>query len=490
MFKKSLLALFSLCVTTTLVVQAQTLARAAQSTGQTKYQVYVQSQINFQTIKNYLGWLQKNDYDIAGVKWQQGVIEVITDKSGVDRMVQYRIPHQVIKIRTPGIDAIDKIDPRYLNPQKVEEKLKKLNSQFPNETRLEQIGTSLQGRPIWALLISKNPKRNDPNFYTKPTLILDGMHHAREIMTSEIVMDVADVILTMKRTNSPWNQLIESWNVWIVPMLNVDGNNIVWTQDNMWRKNGRGSGNNIFGVDLNRNYSFAWNSCNGSSGNTSSQTYRGASAASEPETQALMKLGSLTIPTASLSYHSYSELVLYPYGCNGSLTGENALHQKIGNELAKMLPSDNNRGTYTAGTPWNLLYSVDGDSMGFMHSEFGALAFTFEVNQSFQPQYAVREPTLLKHRKAWAYFIQRMTQNMLSLKVVSTTRFQPLEATISISGIVKNKGEKPMRTNPSGNYFKVLDPGLYTVNVQLADGRSKQFQLQMTGAPQAQVISF
>ena len=81
-------------------------------------------------------------------------------------------------------------------------------------------------------------------------------------------------------------------------MLNVDGNNIVWTTDNMWRKNARGQGNNVYGVDLNRNYSYAWNSCNGSSGSTSSETYRGASAASEPETQALMKLGLMTVPTA------------------------------------------------------------------------------------------------------------------------------------------------------------------------------------------------
>jgi hypothetical protein len=309
-------------------------------------------------------------------------------------------------------------------------------------------------------------------------------------MTSEIVMDVADTVLSMKRTNSPWNQLLESWNIWIVPMLNVDGNNIVWTSNNWWRKNARGTGSDVFGVDLNRNYSYGWNSCNGSSGSQSSDTYRGPAAASEPETQALMKLGFAAYPTASLSYHSYSELVLYPYGCQGALTGENMLHQKVAGELAQMLPSDSNRGNYTAGTPWKLLYSVDGDSMSFMHSEFGALAFTFEVNQSFQPGYELREPTLLKHRKAWAYFIQRMSKNLLSLKVVSSQRFQPLEATLTISGVIKNKGEKPAKTNAAGNFFKVLDPGMYTVTATLPNGQSKQIQVKMEGAPQVQVISF
>lgn len=486
MFKKGFVAAMALCLTVATTSEAQVQTRLSTN----RFQVYVQTPLNFQQIQRYLSWLKQNDYDIAGVKWQEGKIEVITDQAGLDRLNQYRVPFIVNKTNGPGKDSADMVDPRYLNSQKVEEKLKKINAQFPNDTRLEQIGKSNQGRPIYALLLSKSAKRNDPTYFNKPTLILDGMHHAREVMTSEIVMDVADVILNMKRMNSRWNQLIEAWNIWIVPMLNVDGNNIVWTSDAWWRKNARTSGSNVHGVDLNRNYTFAWNSCNGSSGSPSSDTYRGVSAGSEPETQALMKLGYMTYPTASLSYHSYSELVLYPYGCQGAFTGENVLHQKIGGELAQMLPSDSNKGTYTAGTPWKLLYSVDGDSMGFMHSEFGALAFTFEVNQSFQPAYEVREPTLIKHRRAWAYFIQRMSQNMLSMKVVSAARFQPLEATITISGIIKNKGEKPMKTNAAGNFFKVLDPGLYNVTVQLADGRSKQVQVQMAGAPQTQVISF
>ncbi|MBL7545219.1 MAG: hypothetical protein JNL11_15480 [Bdellovibrionaceae bacterium] len=491
MFQKSFLFSFIFFIAASFSAQAQTGPRLTQN----QFQVFVQSPQNFQAIQNYMVWLKKNDYDIAGVRWQEGKIEVITNQSGLDRLNQYRVPYVVVRTHGPrnsgpGIESTDKIDPRYLNPQKVEEKLRKIAAQYPNDTRLEQIGKSHQGRPIFALLLSKNAKRNDMNYLNKPTLVFDGMHHAREIMTSEIVMDVADVVLSMKRTNSQWNQLIESWNIWIVPMLNVDGNNIVWTENNWWRKNARANGANIHGVDLNRNYSYAWNACSGSSGSMSSDTYRGPSAASEPETQALMKLGYMAYPTASLSYHSYSELVLYPYGCQGALTGENNLHQKIATELAKMLPSDSNRGTYTAGTPWKLLYSVDGDSMGFMHSEFGALAFTFEVNQSFQPAYEVREPTLLKHRKAWAYFVQRMSQNMLSLKVVSAARMQPLEATVAISGVIKNKGEKPLRTNAAGNLFKVLDPGVYTLDVRLADGRAKQIQVQMTGAPQAQIVSF
>jgi len=472
--------------------------------GQNQHRIMVQAEANFQSVQKYLSWLRQNDYDVAGVLWKQAQIEVITDDAGLEKLTQYRMNYQVIKTKKMGqVDVSDSraqktqnnragttegIDKRYLDPQKVEAKLKQIATQFPQFTRLEQIGTSNQGRAIWALLLSTTPQKNDPNYYNKPTVLFDGMHHAREIMTTEIVMDIADVVLTMKRANSPWNQLIDNWNIWLVPMLNVDGNNIVWSQDNWWRKNARANDSKVFGVDINRNYPFKWKACNGSSGSPSSDSYRGDNPGSEPETQALAKLGYMANPTGYLSYHSYSELVLYPFGCNGSLTAENVLHQKVGNELAKMLPTDDNRGTYTPGSPWQILYSVDGDSMSFMHSEFGALSFTFEVNQSFQPGYETREPTLIKHRKAWAYFIQRMNQNLFSLKV--TVGNQPVDAIIGISTINKIQGEKPFRTNANGSFFKVLDPGIYTITVQLKDGRRQQIQVEMKGTPQAQLIQF
>lgn len=461
--------------------------------NENQHRIIVQAPLNYQAIRQHMAWLRQNDFDIAGINWQSGQIEVITNDLGVSKLNQYRLSFNIVKTKKTGTaDAVDKIDQRYLDPQKVEAKLKEISQKYPQFTRLEQIGTSNQGRPIWALLLSSTPQKNDPNYYNKPTIIFDGMHHAREIMTSEIVMDVADVTLAVRRSNSPWNQVLDAWNIWIVPMLNVDGNNIVWTQDSWWRKNGKSENNKVYGVDINRNYAFKWNTCNGSSGSKTSDTYRGDKPASEPETQALARLGAMAFPTASLSYHSYSELILYPYGCQGSLTSEAALYQKIAGELSQILPKDSGKGNYTPGTPWQLLYSVDGDSMGFMHSEFGALSYTFEVNQSFQPGYELRDPTLAKHRKAWSFFLQRTAQNMLSLKVSAASRFRnaPIEATIAISSISNTQGEKPFKTNPAGNFFKVLDPGVYKITVRLADGRTKEFQIEMKGQPISQLIQF
>lgn len=427
-------------------------------------------------------WLVRNSFDIAGTDWQAGTIEVITDDAGLNRLHEQGLKGTILQRRVPGLRIA--VDPQYLNPQKVEDGLKALSVRFPNLTRLEQIGTSLEGRPIWALLISTTPDPRDPRALEKPTVLFDGMHHAREVMTPEIVFDIAETLLSQTRQRN--SGILDRWNVWVVPMLNVDGNNMVWTKDTWWRKNTHADQSRIHGVDINRNYPFNWGSCNGSSSSKTAQDYRGEGIASEPETQALMRLGQMTRPTVSVSYHSYGELILYPFGCERQLSGDNALLEKVAKEMAAVLPTDSGRGTYAPGTPWQILYGVDGDSMSYMHSEFGALAFTLEVNRAFQPPYSLREPTLQKHRKGWQFLLNRLDSNLLTLQVIDGRgRFRaPMEAAVEISTIARRQGEKPFRTNAAGNLFKPLDPGRYMLRITLPDGRSTEMTVEMRGEPQ------
>lgn len=486
-FKRSSFALKILLVTVISggLLAATFVARRSIRDGQTlyRYQISAPMRTPYEG-RRLIGWLTQNGFDVAGFNWQRGTIEVVTNDDGVKALTARGLRGAVQQQLVSG-RAINAVDPNYLNPQKVEDQLKALNARFPNLTRLEQIGNSIEGRPIWALLVSNTPNPQDPAALEKPSIIFDGMHHAREVMTPEIVMDVAQTLLgaAQGRVRGAID-LLERWNIWVVPMLNVDGNNMVWSKDTWWRKNTHATQANIHGVDINRNYPFKWGSCRGSSQSPGAQDYRGEGAASEPETQALMRLAQMVRPAASLSYHSYSELVLYPYGCDNDLSGENALLEKIGKELAAMLPSDSGRKNYTPGTPWQILYAVDGDSMSYMHSEFGALAYTFEVNQEFQPPYSLRAPTLVKHRKAWQYFLSRMDTNMLKLKVVDGRTGRPSLAAIEISTIAHRFGEKVLQTNVAGNFFKVLDPGAYALRVTLPDGRKTEMKLEMQGMAQ------
>lgn len=475
-------------VLSSLLMAAQFGPRLANS-GKTMYRYSITLNVaNPMQSGPMLRWLRDHDFDIAGVNWKMKQVEVITTDAGIALLKQNHFQGRVLAVKTPG--GADKLefDERYYNPAKVEQRLKDLHAKYPTLTSLEQIGTSAQGRAIWALLISTTPQSKNPDYYMKPSILMDGLHHAREIMTPEVVMDVAETFL--QNPTPEYQNLLSHWNVWLVPLLNVDGSNVVWTENSWWRKNVRMVRNSLEGVDVNRNYAYRWGACDGSSGDQSSETYRGPSANSEAETQALEKLAEVIRPTAYLSYHSYSEFVLYPYGCQNDVTGEAQLHDKIGHELANLLPSDSNdKSFYTPGTPWQILYGVDGDSMSYMYSEYGATSFTFEINKEFQPDYSLRQPTVEKHRKAWTYFMNRLGQNMLTLKVVDSKTNTPVPAVITISTIAQVKGEKPFRTNKAGVFFKALDPGAYTLQVRLEDGRQKEVKVNMNGQPQVGTVA-
>lgn len=435
-------------------------------------------------LRRVSGWLNRNRFDIAGVSLKTGKIEVITDEKGVGFLQSKGFRGQLVNI--PLFGGKDRnlsgLDSRYLDPDKVAARMKALHEKFPGVTRVVEIGRSLQKRPILALVISTTPDLDDPRFHAKPTALFDGMHHAREIMTPEIVFDIGESILGSANRAKRARLTLEEMNVVLVPMVNVDGNARVWSDDTMWRKNARGEGKSTFGVDINRNYPYRWSDCSGSSGYKDAQDYHGTAAASEPETKALIGLADRIHPMASVSYHSYSELVLYPYGCDGDVTGENALLASLGERMAGMLPSDSGRGNYTSGTPWQLLYAVDGDSMGYMFATFGAVAYTFEVNEEFQPPYEVREPTLKKHRVAWQYFLDTVQKRMLSLEV-RDAEGRPVAAELDIAQIPHSKGERSFSTNAGGNYFKVLLPGNYTIRARTKSGLAGTVDVAMGDGP-------
>ena len=414
--------------------------------------------------------LTQNHFDVAGVNFNQGTLEVITTQSGLSLL-------QKLGLQKTQLSLLAAPDARYLTPEKVEFALTNLNQLHPQFTHLEQIGTSLQGRAIWGLLVSSQPQ--DPWSQQRPTLLIDGLHHAREIMTSEVVLDVAETLLDgLYRKDPQVTQLLQTWNVWVVPMLNVDGADIVFHKDNMWRKNARANGRKAHGVDINRNYDFQWNSCKGSSGVEMAQDFHGTNPASEPETQALQSLAQKIRPTGYLSYHSFSELILYAYGCKGQFAADKNLVIQLADELAQILPTDDGKKNYKPGTPWDLLYNADGTSMDYMVGSFGSLAYTFEINQSFQPSYTLRDPTLRKHRKAWLYLMLKMNDNLLVVDVKDGRTGAPARATLDFSGQTPMGLELPLATNLGGRFFKVLLPGNYSVRATLADGRTQTVNVQ------------
>ncbi|HBF22186.1 MAG TPA: hypothetical protein DDW23_00095 [Planctomycetes bacterium] len=245
------------------------------------------------------------------------------------------------------------------------------------------VGTSHEGRDIWAMRISDTPGAHDPS---EPTAWFDALHHAREPMSGESLLMYAEWLCANYGIDSAATRLVETRNILFIPCVNPDGYEYNrQTNPNgggMWRKNRRVNGGGSYGVDLNRNYDYEWGAqWNGSSGNPSSETYRGPAAFSEPETAALGDLLDIWTPGFAFSVHTYSNLLLFPWGYDTVFTAEDALYRKIS---AKMTANNG----YAYGTVWEVLYTANGGAGDYHHAVCGSFGLCFEIgsaNDGFWP---------------------------------------------------------------------------------------------------------
>lgn len=360
-------------------------------------QKYYYVDVPFNTASE-IGDLRARGLDVAGINLETKTASVVMTEKDLKATRDLGI----LSFREVG-----RPDEEYKNPSELEALLIEYEKNFPDLVRRESIGKSHEGRDIWAVALTQKHSKIKG---TKKTMLVDAMHHAREVMTTEVALDIIDILTSNYETDSKVRNWMNQYEIWVVPMLNPDGNNKVWSEDQMWRKNIRGG----YGVDINRNYPYGWAKCNGSSGFQFSDTYRGPSEGSEPETQALMSLISLVKPKFNLSFHSYSELVIYPFGCDPDTVPEPdaKIYLKTAKEFASKLVRDSGSGTYKAGTAYELLYSVDGGSIDWMYGKEKVMSFVVELNassQGFQPNYKKwRDDTVKRQRAGWMYLLDQM----------------------------------------------------------------------------------
>lgn len=197
-----------------------------------------------------------------------------------------------------------------------------LAQQYPDLVRVEEnIGTTIEGRAMWAIKISDNVQQDED----EPEIFLNGAIHAREVITPLLLMSYADTILARyTRGDSRTVDLVDSREIWIMPVINIDGylyNEGILDDSQienggvvLWRKNRRHNPDDSYGVDLNRNFPFKWG-CDdeGSSSYMAYETYRGLTPASEPETQAIMNFVNDHHFTGVLNYHSFGNSFIYPW---------------------------------------------------------------------------------------------------------------------------------------------------------------------------------
>ncbi|WP_141577859.1 M14 family metallopeptidase [Actinomadura sp. WMMA1423] len=313
------------------------------------------------------------------------------------------IPSEVAAIRRLGF-AVQAAPPQAANPSaapstaatsyhtfaEMRSEVDSVVAAHPQIARQFVVGRSYQGRDIVGVKISDNVATDE----NEPEVMIIANIHARERLTAEQALDYIGQLTAGYGSDSRITNLVNTREIYVMPMVNPDGQVYDMTSDTqpgrMWRKN-RQPNPTSTGTDLNRNFAYKWGCCGGSSGNGSSETYRGTGPESAVETKVLADfvrsrvVGGKQQLGMFLDIHSDAELVLWPFGYTYSNTvpgamsaDEEAAHRTIGRELAGTNGFDPEQSSD--------LYITDGTTDDYTWGQQRIFSFTFELaGGSFYP---------------------------------------------------------------------------------------------------------
>ncbi|RMI28751.1 M14 family metallopeptidase [Streptomyces triticirhizae] len=253
---------------------------------------------------------------------------------------------------------------------------------YPDLVSSQVIGQSYEGRDLVAVKISANVAADED----EPEVLFTHNQHAREHLTVEMALYTLDELTSQYGTDPEVTELLDSREIWLIPSVNPDGK--VYDQESgsflNWRKNRQpNEGSSAVGTDLNRNWAYEWGCCGGSSGSPGSDTYRGSAPESGTETAVVADfvrgrvIGGEQQITAHIDFHTYSELVLWPYGYTYDETGpgltedDAAAFEALGTAMA-----DTNGYTPQQSSD---LYITDGSINDWAWADQGIFSFTFEM---------------------------------------------------------------------------------------------------------------
>lgn len=267
------------------------------------------------------------------------------------------------------------VNGEFHSSRELEQDLFALEDSYPNLARISVIGESLEGRNIYALKISDNVHSDE----SEVEVIFIGCHHAREWISVEIPYLLAKYLVENYASDAQVRNLVNQSEIWIIPLLNPDGLEYSIHFYRYWRKNRRNNGDGTYGIDLNRNYGYQWGIDNiGSNPYTFSGTYRGPSAFSEPETQAIRDLFAQRNFSALISYHSYSQVILYPWGYTDQPSADDLLLEQMATDMSTQMQAVNGNiyGFMQAGEGF---YLTNGDTTDWSYGVYNIPSFTIEL---------------------------------------------------------------------------------------------------------------
>ena len=333
--------------------------------------------------------IDRHELELAPVPGDEGLVsvEVILSTAQAKRLKNSGITLKLKKI--DGLTVTQRADAKaaegyevwqtYAGPGGIQAELQQIAAAYPGFTKLVSIGKTVQGQDINAVKVTAGARNVRDG--ARPAVLYFSAQHAREWITPEMTTRLLRHVLSTARPGGTMRRLITQNELWFVPVANPDGYDHTFTDGNrLWRKNlrdndGDGEVSNGDGVDLNRNFPYKWGYDNeGSSPNPASDTYRGPSPASEPETKALDRLAERVGFEYLVNYHSAAELLLYSTGWQVATPGpDDAIYEALaGDDENSAIPG------YDPDLSAEL-YTTNGDTDSGITERHGTLGFTPEM---------------------------------------------------------------------------------------------------------------
>ncbi len=287
----------------------------------------------------------------------------------------------------------------------------------PTISSIFSIGTSEEGRDLWAIKISDNVESDE----AEPTILYDFSVHGDEQIGTEVAFGFLEMVLTNYGVDTRITDLVDNHQIYLIPMINPDGYYHVRRSNGNW-------------VDINRNFPFWW---------------EGSTWSAEPETEALMDFSLVHNPVIYINYHSGAEIINYNWDGIETLSPDDGIEIMI----SEVYDDETSYGIIN-GAAW---YVADGTLEDWHHGSLGAASVIVELSNVKMPSnisYYVdlNMPAMLDYSE--------LTGQGLRGVVTDSVTDEAIEATILVGNHL------PVLSDPDdGDYYRVLEAGTYTVYV-------------------------
>ena len=296
------------------------------------------------------------------------------------------------------------------------------------------VGTTHEGRQIRGIRISRHP-----NPASAPAFLFDSCQHAREWATPMTTMYIADRLVAGAFSDARIADILQRSAVYVVPVVNPDGYLHSWASsaNRLWRKNRQPNADGSVGTDLNRNWGYGWGGA-GASTTPSNDTYRGPAPFSAPESAALRDFYAARPQiVGSIDFHSYSQLILWPWGWTADLCPDDALHRAVAGSMQGAIEA-NSGLAYVSGPIYTGIYPASGGSVDWTYGDQGVTSFTIEVRDTGTYGFVMPPAEILPNARENHDAAMAMMESLLNPAIVLPNGDLPAEvdagqpATVSI----------------------------------------------------------